>query len=151
MSRRRRNQQGINWGLVAGVGAGLVVIGTVGYLVGSSRLGKKALDVVDESGLRIPDPSFAMELPENPEQFMTLDELVCECGAPIVKTASESTDLQTVVDAISDCVVKKLYPQFPWPTVTGDHPSVAQLQTEVGVLARRAVVSAEICPGGAKS
>lgn len=142
--RAKRNPKA--WKVALGIVAGVVVGGAAGYAIARSRLGKKAIDTVDQTGLRLPDPSFAMELPVSEDQFALLDELVCECGEPVIAKATDQTELDVVVSEITDCVMHELYPQFPWPTVPGDHPTVGQLQTEVGVLARRAVVSAEICP-----
>lgn len=129
---------------------GLLAAGGVGYIIASTRAARRAISdaekVIEDANLRLPDPSFAMEVPYTDDQFAILDELICECGAPIVASASPDATLDEVGSAIQACVANELYPQFPWPPIPGDHPSASQLYVELGVLARRAVANARICP-----
>lgn len=138
----------MNVKLALGITAGVLAGGAIGYAIASSRLGRKALedveDVVDD--LRIPDPSYAMQIAETDDEFATLDDLICECGAPLILAIDPNADDEAVVAEIRDCVAKKLYPQFPWPPVSGDHPTVSQLYSELSLLARRAFATASICP-----
>lgn len=133
-----------------GVAAGLAAGGAAGYFFAVTRAGRKALqaaeDVITDSGIRLPDPSFAMELPYTEEQFNVLDDLVCECGAPVVSAAGPEATIDAITTQIQECMAAKLYPDFSWPPISGDHPTAAQLYTELGVVARRALASAEICP-----
>lgn len=132
--------------IVLGVIGGVAVGGTAGYLIATTRYARKALQSINESDWRLPDPSFAVELAETPEQFALLDELVCECGAPILQAATPETTIGEAMDAIQACMAKQLYPTFQWPPVSGDHSSVHQLWSDLGLIARRAVVESEICP-----
>ncbi len=153
MTRRRRNSRKRNLsdrgkltlGIVGGVAAG----GLVAYLVVRSRYGQRAMIAAhewsDTSGVRLPDPSYAVELPSTAEQFATLDELVCECGH-LATPQAVATDEELVVTGVRDCVLAKLYPDFPWPPIPGDHPTVARLFSEVEVIARRAVAEDRVCP-----
>jgi len=132
--------------LALGIGAGVVIGGAVGYLVAGSRIGRKAFAAIDKEGYRLPDPSYAVEMPYSEEQFEVLDELVCECGAPLVKAASETTTIDELTNEIRLCMARELYPDFDWPPVTGDHPTASQLFSELGFVARKALISTEICP-----
>ena len=128
---------------------GGVVVGGAAYLFANRQV-RRALKAAEEAGrtagLRLPDPSFAVEVAYSQEQFAVLDELVCECGAPVVQAATESTTVDEVVQTIQDCMAEQLYPDFPWPPIAGDHPTVSQLYGELGLTARRAVIDGEICP-----
>lgn len=133
-------------GIVAGVAAG----GFVGYAIASSRFGQKAFSsaekAIEDSDLRLPDPSYAMQIAMTDEEFDTLDGLVCECGSKILEDVDLNRSMDDVVTEIQDCVAYQLYPDFPWPPMTGDHPTAHQLYAELAVLARRAVATASVCP-----
>jgi hypothetical protein len=136
----------IGLGIAAAAAAGFAG----GYYFATSRAGKKAIDVGDEvitnAGLRLPQPDYAMMVPETADEFATLDDLVCQCGAPIVARAHTEDSPELVADEIRDCVANMLYPDFPWPPMAGDHPTSEQLYTELGLIARRALATATICP-----
>jgi hypothetical protein len=133
-----------------GVLAGVAVGGAAGYYVATTRRGRRAIraaeDVISKSDLRLPDPSYAVELPYTDENFQILDELVCECGEPVINAATQTSTIDDVTSQIQLCMARELYPDFAWPPVAGDHPTVSQLWAELAVVARRAVVTAEICP-----
>lgn len=129
-------------GLIAGVAVG----GAAGYFIATSRAGKKAIDVLDDPSVRLPDPSYAVELAVTDDQFEILDELVCECGDAVAQGADETDTLDGLTRDLQNCMARELYPDFPWPPIPGDHPSAQQLYAELGLLARRAVVTGEICP-----
>ena len=136
--------------IALGLVGGVVVGGAAGYLIANTRHARRALkaaqDVLADPSLRLPDPSFAVELAYSEEQFALLDDLVCECGTPAVKSATESTTVDEVVQQIQSCMAEQLYPSFTWPPISGDHPTVAQLYGELGLIARRAVIDGTICP-----
>lgn len=150
MSRRlRRKNLSDRNRLILGVLGGVAVGGTIAYFVVRSRYGQAALGTAhewaDDTGIRLPDPSYAVELPGTADQFQTLDEIVCECGQTV--TAQQVVaDEEAVVTSIRDCVLAKLYPDFDWPPIPGDHPSVSRLFAEVEVISRRAVAEDAICP-----
>ncbi|MCH9637719.1 MAG: hypothetical protein K0U16_07230 [Gammaproteobacteria bacterium] len=133
-----------------GLAAGVLVGTGIGYLVFTrTSFGRRAIkdaeDAIDDTGIRFPQPSFAVEVAYDPEQFQILDELVCECAAPIVEQAAPNDTLDDVVPKIQECMAKELYPDFPWPPVPGDHPTVSMLWSELALLARRAIVTQTIC------
>jgi len=124
--------------------AGVVVGGTAGYLVASSR---SARQIAAQTGLdkwRLPDPSYKPRVPDTAEDFSLLDDIVCECAGPVidavVDAAAGDATMETIVDAVRLCVAKELHPDFAWPPVFGDHPSATQLWGELAVLIRRAVL-----------
>lgn len=135
--------------VLVGVSA-VVVGGVVGYAIAQTRTAKKAIDDAGKAtgglGIRLPDPSYAMLVPESDEEFATLDDLICECGGPIVAGADPESFVDDIVGEIRDCVAERLYPDFPWPPMSGDHPTAAKLYGELEVLARRALATATICP-----
>jgi len=154
MSRhRRRNSRKRNLTdrskLAIGIVGGVAVGGMIAYLVVRSRYGQRAMIAAhewqDTAGVRLPDPSYAVELPSTAEQFATLDELVCECGS-LATPQTVAADEEFVVTSVRDCVLAKLYPDFVWPPIPGDHPTVARLFAEVEVIARRAVAEDRVCP-----
>ncbi len=136
--------------IALGIVTGVAVGGAAGYVIANTRQARRALkaaeDVLSDPSIRLPDPSFAVELANSEEQFALLDELVCECGAPVVKRATASTTVPEVVQKIQSCMAEQLYPDFTWPPISGDHPTVSQLYGELGLIARRAVIDGDICP-----
>lgn len=133
------------------IAAGAVVAGgAIGYAIAHTRAARKALDTasktIGDTGLRLPEPGYAMVLPESDDDFATLDEVICECGSGIVSAADPEDFVDDIVGEIRDCVAERLYPDFPWPPMTGDHPTTAKLYAELEVLARKALATATICP-----
>lgn len=135
--------------IALGLVGGLAVGSAVGYAVAVTRLGRRAVsaaeDAVDE--VRLPDPSYAVELAQTPEGFDLLDEMICECGDPVLAAASADLSLESATEQIQQCLASGLYPDFPWPPISGDHPTAHQLWGELGLLARQALVKGEVCPG----
>jgi hypothetical protein len=154
MSRRqyRRRNLSQRGKVVLAIATGLVGGGLLTWAVLRTRYAQKQLESAhhwaNESPMRLPDPSYAVELAGTAEQFAVLDDLVCECGH-IATAEAVSRDEESVVADVRDCVLAKLYPDFPWPPIPGDHPSVSRLFTEVEVIARRAIAEDAVCPGGA--
>ncbi len=130
--------------VLVGAGAGAAA----GYYIATTRAGRQAIAAAEEAieGARLPDPSFAMDLPYTEAQFKLLDDLVCECGDPIIEASSPNITIDDLSQQIQDCMALELYPDFPWPPMAGDHPSVTQLYAELGVIARRALATGKICP-----
>jgi len=75
---------------------------------------------------RIPKPLYVMTIPRTDEDLDTLDIHLCDC-------MSERGDLpgledeDTIIEQLRDCTAAKLYPDFPWPPIAGDHETVHQL------------------------
>lgn len=131
--------------VLLGITGGVVVGGAVGYLIATSRFGKQAMKVIEEGDVRLPVPSYAVEVPYSEEQFAILDELVCECGEPLVRDVDDSTTVDELTESLRECIATELYPDFDWPPVSGDHPTVSQLYAELGLVARKALITTEIC------
>ena len=152
--KRRKNQAGMSTAAkVAIVASGSLGLGALGaWLFANTEPARtivdNTLDVIDETDVRMPQPSMKMMLAETPEEFDTLDEIICELGAPLVNDAPPGTTADEVIEDLRNGMARELYPDFPWPPMAGDHPSVGQLWTELGVLSRRAVVTGMICPEG---
>lgn len=86
--------------------------------------------------IRLPQPDFAMKLPEEPEDYEIIDQIVCECVSMITGATPE-----TIVEETQMCAAKKLFPDFPWPPISGDHPSVSTLWTILGYQASRSITT----------
>ena len=127
----------------AGIGA---VVGTaLGAAVLSDARASAAVGKLVEEA-RLPEPSFAMQLPRNAAEFATLEALVCDCmrikpldpGAPTTtptELGAQTEEERT--EALVHCVAARLYPSFPWPPMAGDHPSASELWDTLAVLVRR--------------
>ena len=144
---RRRNTEGRPWwhyGLAtaAGVGAGAFA----GYLLGREETITAPIVISDDIQVRLPQPSTKMMFAEDLDEFMLLDELVCEIGEPLVNDAPPGTTADEVVRELQKRIALELYPDFPWPPMSGDNPTIEQLWHELGFLARKAIVTGSICP-----
>lgn len=133
------------------VATGVVVGGAIGWLIVQDARATEAVHkFVAET--RLPEPSFAMKLPRTAAEFATLDSLVCECLATYApkdtgQPTAQPSDAGAVsederVEAVVDCVARRLYPQFPWPPMVGDHPSTAELWATLETLTHRALATA---------
>lgn len=148
--RRRRNAPvRLSTGAKVAIASVLGLVGgaLVAFKVADKIAGETvddALDVVDN--IRLPQPAMKMMLPETIEEFETINEVICEAGQAFIDDAPPGTTADEVIAKIRDHVLREFYPQFPWPPISGDNPTVAQLWTEVGVLVRRAVVTGDLCP-----
>lgn len=131
----------------------LVAIGGVlaGYLYSESREGKlqirRAKKAIKESDLRVPRPDFAVHLPNTPEDFDTLDEVVCMCAVQVKQEQPglEDQDYTAFIFAIRDCVASALYPDFEWPPMSGDHPTVEKLWTVLTYEVSRSAIEDSLC------
>lgn len=133
--------------LALGIAGGVLGGGILGYFAATSRIGRRVmLKISSEPRIRLPEPSYAVEVASTEEQLGILEDLVCECGKPIVQGASPQATIDEIAVQIQACIAAQLYPDFAWPPITGDHPSVSQLWNEIGYVARRALITAEICP-----
>lgn len=113
-----------HWAVIGGL--------AVGGIVSVALVQNERLNAVLRTMLptRIPMPDFAMTLPTKADEFQRLDTLACECLAQ----SSAATDL---VQAATACMAAKLYPNFPWPHMTGDHPSVSELWQDLRIIVLR--------------
>jgi hypothetical protein len=121
-------------GLILGALFGAVV----GYAYSESqsvkRLAKKAKKAVE--GVRLPKPDFMMHLPDSETDYATLGTVICECA-----TLHPDPD----PEILRNCVLSELYPDFPWPPIPGDHPTVAQLWTIVDYQVTRSAAEGTLC------
>lgn len=143
---RRRNEDRLPWwhyGFAGLAGAGVGALGA--YLLGRDEKITDPIVIDDDIQVRLPQPSTKMMLAEDLDEFALLDELVCEIGEPLVYDAPPGTTADEVVRELQKRIALELYPDFPWPPMSGDNPTVEQLWHELGFLARRAVVTGSIC------
>jgi hypothetical protein len=134
-------------------GYALVAIGSIlaGYLYSESRQGKmrirQAKKAIKEAGIRPPRPDFAMHLPNTPEDFDTLDEVVCMCALQInaERPGLSDQDFTAYIFAVRDCVAAALYPDFEWPPMAGDHPTVEKLWTVLTYEVSRSAIEDSLC------
>lgn len=132
--------------IVLGVLGGVAAGGAAGYYFWRSSAGQALIEEADELvPVRIPDPSFAMDLASMPEHFNLVDDHVCSCGIPVMESFREGDDGEEAVKKIQDCIVRKIYPDFPWPHMSGDHPSVAVFYSDIGFAVRQALARNSIC------
>lgn len=96
------------------------------------RRGRKAIE--DTTGARLARPDMAVRGPTTPEDFEVLaeamqnaiEEICAEShtrGMPILKATSTE-----FADEVTRRTLASLYPEFPWPAITGDHASTLELQ-----------------------
>lgn len=105
--------------------------------------------------LRVPEPGFDMQLARVAADFEFIDDELCACldGYPMT-TDGEPTSVARPVAPSDDelveymqlCVAQRLFPDFPWPPVPGDHPSVGELWSDLRTLARRSVALRSCAP-----
>lgn len=144
--RRRRNQEQAptnKTAFVLGVLSAAAGLG-VGYWIATTKEAREAADELTK-GWRLPEPNFRVHLPEIPDDFQRLDDEICDCAEPMLEEIPDDADFTVVVDEIRLCVARRLHPDLEWPPVPGDHPSVAQLWSEIGFMVRRALVTDSIC------
>ena len=143
--RRRRNQSNPAPFAAYAIGITTALVGAgVGYWIATRKEAREAADKLLE-GWRLPDPNYRVHLAETPDDFQRIDDEICECAESVLSNAADDADLDVVVDELRLCVAHRLHPDFEWPPVAGDHPSVGQLWTELGVMARRAIITETTC------
>lgn len=133
---------------------GGVIVGAVlgilaGYAYSQSQVvqakTKKAKKKIKEAteDFRLPRPDFKVHLPNSAEDYDILDEVICECAAQL---QSEGQDLSDeFMTSVRNCVLAELYPDFEWPPVSGDHPTVQQLWTIVSYEVVRSATEGTLC------
>lgn len=133
---------------------GVVIGALIGILAGyayseskalqrQARRTQKAIGKATEH-FRLPKPGFRMHLPTTPEDYDIIDEKICECASQVaIEQPGLEGEAQLV--AIRDCVVAQLYPDFEWPPVPGDHPSVEQLWTIISYEVGRSAAEGTLC------
>jgi hypothetical protein len=133
------------------IGIGVVASLAVGAALGYAWYERKQLVALTKTigealppGVRLPRPDFAVHLPIDTEDYLLLDQVVCDC----VSRVGPMADIDEHVAAAQMCAARELYPDFAWPPITGltgDHPSVQTLWTILGYQAARALTM-QICP-----
>lgn len=85
---------------------------------------KKALP----EGLRVPRPDYLVTIPRVKEDLDILDTFLCECIAEAsLGLPGLDTDEDQIVRDIQICLASRLYPDFQWPPIYGDHETIHQL------------------------
>lgn len=110
---------------------------------GAVSKGKKIVGKATE-GARLPRPDFRVHLPNSPDDYDTLDEVICEC-ATTVKADEPDIELGALMNAVRDCTLGVLYPDFQWPPIPGDHPTVEQLWIIVSYEVSRSANEGTLC------
>lgn len=127
--------------------ATVVTVGAVGYALTTKADKERALakirrakQVVEQEieTWRLPHPEHAVHLPSDPDEIADLEQLLAEC-ASTAQIDAGTEDPGPAILLVRDCALEQLYPDFQWPTVTGDHPSVEKLVTIVEYEAAKAV------------
>lgn len=125
------------------IGAVLGAFGMYAYTSSSSRRKKlKALG----SGVRLPKPVTTVDLPADKEDITILDMVICECATEAVSHTPDilTTGEDQLVATLQVCSASKIYGEFPWPPVPGDHPTVHQLWGVLGYRCRLLVLSGQL-------
>jgi hypothetical protein len=133
---------------MGGLIVGLMIGGIAAYAYTESRSlqkyaskAKKTIKKATE-GMRLPQPDFMVHLPNSAHDYATLDTVICECST-MVTPGLEGDEL---VVAVRDCVLSELYPDFGWPPIPGDHPTVEQLRTIIHYQVERSAAEGALCP-----
>lgn len=122
------------------VGVGVVVGSVVGFTLLQDARAQAALTAAAE-GVRLPEPGFAMQVPTTAQEFEILQAIVCECMQD--KPPQEGRPIDDIADELTLCAAKRLYRNFPWPPVPGDHPTTATLWGTIDVMVRRSLALAD--------
>lgn len=92
---------------------------------------------------REPDTSAVINIPVDADDFAQLSEAMCACLAALHEEAAE--DAPVGPEALRDCLLDAVYPDFQWPPVPGD-PSGAHLMWLVADYeARKTLADPEAC------
>ena len=141
------------WSAIA---VGIAVAAAASYVIHEDERVRRAIEKARLAGvpLRLPQPGFDVQLPELAADFAMLDALVCGCAGSYAPpddgtpTTGGATPLQPTLDDLIDhmqiCAATQLFPDFPWPPISGDHPSVEELWDDLRLLSRRALAN-DIC------
>ena len=84
---------------------------------------KKALP----TGLRIPRPDYVVTIPRAKEDLDTIDEFLCECIAAMKLDLPGLETEEQIIRDLQFCLASRLYPDFQWPPIIGDHETIHQL------------------------
>lgn len=109
--------------------------------------GKARKKVEKSTGARLPRPELVIMGPEDQDAFDALDEAMC---AAALEVATEQPtllddDQAAFVEATTQRTLTKLFPDYPWPATSGDHPSAAELQGLVKYEVRRSIIDETLC------
>jgi len=121
----------------------LVGVG-VGVWIATTKAAREAADEL-LGNWRLPQPDFRVHLPQTPDDFQRVDDEVCECAEGVLEEVAEDADLEIVIDELRLCIARRLHPDLEWPPVPGDHPTAGQMWTELGYVARRAIIDETFC------
>lgn len=121
---------------------GLTVGGAAAYALAQHRRVKEIAENLPPAitEWRLPRPDYSIHLPDTAEDHQVIDDVVCEC-----LVLSKGTEPEDLVEEVRMCAAKRLAPDFAWPPVSGDHPSVQTLWAILGFEASRAITM-NICP-----
>ena len=109
--------------------------------------GKARKKVEKSTGARLPRPEIQVVGPEDQDAFDAFDESLCEAALEVNLETPDllANDEQAFVDEVAKRTLAKLYPDFPWPATSGDHPSAAELQGLVKYEVRRSILDETLC------
>lgn len=141
------------WAIVGGVAVG----GLIAYELIMDERVEAFLEEWRKKGvpLRVPEPGFDMQLPRGAADFELIESDLCNClDSYVAPTDGEPTAVARPIAPSDDelvaymqlCVAQRFFPEFPWPPVPGDHPSVGELWSDLRTLARRTVAT-QSCAG----
>jgi hypothetical protein len=115
---------------------------------GFMRKSRKARRKIEKTtGARLPRPDIMLVGPEDSDAFDDLDARVCEFSFAVHSEQPQllDSDPEAFVDAVAGRTLADLFPDFPWPAVSGDHPSAAEIQGLVRYEVRRSLLDETLC------
>jgi hypothetical protein len=114
-------------------------------MLSTTRKGRKKIEKA--TGKRLPRPDVILIGPSDEETFGGLDEMVCESAIEINLESPGLLvdDQEAFVDQVAVRALGKLFPDYPWPATSGDHPSAAEIQGLVKYEVRRSILDETLC------
>jgi hypothetical protein len=130
-------------GVIAGIGAWLYL--DPKGLMSNTRAGRKKIEKA--TGARLPRPDIVIHGPVDTESFDDFDYVLCEAVAEVnIENPGLRTDDETkFISSVATRALGKLFPDYPWPATSGDHPSAAEIQGLVKYEVRRGMVDQTLC------
>lgn len=126
--------------LMIAAGAGVVIwaVADAKGLIGTAKKGRKAIE--GATGFRLPRPDVKILL-TTPEDFQSLNESI-DTAIDVVCARREAADglrahgadpmsLEWFADAVAKEALSEMFPDFPWPAITGDHHTALEVQGAV--------------------
>lgn len=133
------------------VGIGIWAAVDAKGLMANTRGARKKIE--GATGKRLPRPDVVILGPTDEETFDGFDEMLCEAALEVSIDAPDllAKDQEAFINEVVKRTLEKLFPDYPWPATSGDHPSAAEIQGLVKYEVRRSILDNTLCLDGKES